>query len=232
MSQQRMNYPSGGTSQNVINIDNIEVVRSRMIQVNDAQSEFLANLSASDDPTSLNWITFLNKINTFLSKHTGLSNTFIESTLRKIMLYPKEAPPVELEQIFNTLLRTKQIPEIENLEQEIKQEISIQENLLNLELELKKNLNDIDDDNKWDKLFDEWDKRYKEHDYIASQSSIICENILGDNNNLKRRLEEDTIDLDKESRDDVENVEDLTIEKVLAYMSSGIQEGKGPIPFK
>lgn len=55
MSQQRMNYPSGGTSQNVINIDNIEVVRSRMIQVNDAQSEFLANLSASDDPTSLNW---------------------------------------------------------------------------------------------------------------------------------------------------------------------------------
>lgn len=51
MSQQRM---SSGTSQNVQNIDNIEVVRSRMIQVNDAQSEFLANLSASED-TSLNW---------------------------------------------------------------------------------------------------------------------------------------------------------------------------------
>jgi hypothetical protein len=173
----------------------------------------------------------LNKINTFLSKHTGLSNIFIESTLRRIMLYPKEAPPVELEQIFNTLLRTKQIPEIENLEQEIKQEISLQENLLNLELEVKKNLSDIDDDNKWDKLFDEWDKRYKEHDYIASKSSSICENILGDNNNLKRRLE-DSIDLDKELHDDVDSVEDLTMEKVLAFMSSGIQEGKGPSPFR
>ncbi|RIA96519.1 hypothetical protein C1645_733262 [Glomus cerebriforme] len=220
--QQRMNY-TGGITQNVTNIDHIEVVRSRMIQVNDAQSEFLANLSVSEDPS---WINFLNKFNTFLSKHTGLSNTFIDSTLRKIMLYPKEAPPVELEQIFNTLLRTKQIPEIEILEQEIKQEISLQENLLNLELEIKKNLNDIDDDSKWDKLFDEWEKRYKEHDFIALSSSQICENIFGDIN-LKNRLS-DSIDFDKDLHDDVENIEDLTMEKVLAFMSSGIQEGKGP----
>jgi len=53
--QQRMNYPGGGTSQNVINIDHIEVVRSRMIQVNEAQTEFLANLSASEDPSSVSW---------------------------------------------------------------------------------------------------------------------------------------------------------------------------------
>jgi len=175
-------------------------------------------------------INFLNKFNTFLAKHTGLSNAFIDSTLRKIMLYPKDAPPVELEQIFNTLLRTKQIPEIENLEQEIKQEISLQENLLNLELDVKKNLNDIDDDNKWDKLFEEWDKRYKEHDFIASKSSDFCENILGDIN-PKKRLD-DSIDLDKDLHDDVENIEDLTMEKVLAFMSSGIQEGKGPGPSK
>ena len=47
--QQRINYSGGGTSQSVIYMDNIEVVKSRMIHVNDAQSEFLANLSVSED---------------------------------------------------------------------------------------------------------------------------------------------------------------------------------------
>jgi hypothetical protein len=59
MAQQRMNYSGGGASQNVMlnidHIDHIEVVRSRMIQVNDTQSEFLKWLSASEDPTSINW---------------------------------------------------------------------------------------------------------------------------------------------------------------------------------
>jgi len=56
MAQKRMNYPGGGASQNVmINIDHIEAIRSRMIQVNDAQSEFLKNLSVSEDPTSISW---------------------------------------------------------------------------------------------------------------------------------------------------------------------------------
>ncbi|CAG8659926.1 13894_t:CDS:2 [Funneliformis caledonium] len=207
---------SGIPSGAMLNIDQIEVVRSRMIQVNGAQAEFLEFLATAEEPNSISWVDYLNRFNIFLSKHTGLSNTFIDSNLRKNILHPKDAPPVELEQIFITLLRTKQRPEIENLEEEIKHEISSQENLLNLELETKKN----DDDNKWDKLFDEWDRRYKEHDFIATTAAEICENILGDINHKKRL--DDNIGLDKS--DDAENIDikqDLTMEKILVFMSSG-----------
>ncbi|CAI2180485.1 8088_t:CDS:2 [Funneliformis geosporum] len=207
---------SGIPSGAMLNIDQIEVVRSRMIQVWSAQTEFLEFLASAEDPNSISWADYLNRFNIFLSKHTGLSNTFIDSNLRKNILHPKDAPPVEVEQTFITLLRTKQTPEIENLEEEIKHEISSQENLLDLELETKKN----DDDNKWDKLFDEWDRRYKEHDIIANNASDICENILGDIN-LKKRLD-DNIGLDKS--DDAENIDikqDLTMEKILIFMSSG-----------
>ncbi|CAG8771304.1 6568_t:CDS:2, partial [Acaulospora morrowiae] len=168
---------------NMENMDQVEVVRSRMIQVNDAQGEFLAGFDVND--TNVNWVDYLNRYNIFLSKHTGLSNTFIDSNFKKIVLHPKEIPPEDQEELISTLLRTKPIPEIAQKEKQIKHDISVEEGLDGLEKDAKEDKND---ETKWDRLLKEWESRYNEHRDITKNASMFCEDVIG-KMDIKCRME-------------------------------------------
>nr|CAG8608577.1 4477_t:CDS:2 [Entrophospora candida] len=173
----------------LVNLDQIEMVRSRMIQINDAQGDFIQNVQATDE---------------------------LKTNFRNIMLYPKEAPPLQSESTFATLLRTKQIPEIEQLEDEIKNDIAIEEGLDNYEKEaIEKS-----DENKLANLLDEWVKKYEEHGNVAAVASEYYENNIGEIINTKKRLE----DSDEKIEEFGDGINDITLESVLAYISSGIEK--------
>ncbi|CAG8433595.1 10908_t:CDS:2 [Diversispora eburnea] len=199
----RVNYPSSAPN-TMFNYDQIETVRSRMMQVDESQTEFL-------------------KIND-LTQHTGLSNTFIESNFKKVILHPREIPPVEQEEKFSTLLRTKPIPEIANKEKQIKLEVAIEEGLDGIEKDAKEDMND---EAKWVKLQKEWEIRYKEHREVAKTASLICEDIIG-KMDVKRRLEVEEENT-KPKDEDIGTQQKLSLEDVLEFMSSGKQNGKGPL---
>ncbi|RHZ78678.1 hypothetical protein Glove_158g48 [Diversispora epigaea] len=215
----RVNYPSSAPN-TMFNYDQIETVRSRMMQVDESQTEFL-NIN---DLTQVSWVDYLNRYNIFLSKHTGLSNTFIESNFKKVVLHPREIPPVEQEEKFSTLLRTKPIPEIANKEKQIKLEVAIEEGLDGIEKDAKEDMND---EAKWDKLQKEWEIRYKEHREVAKTASLICEDIIG-KMDVKRRLEVEEEET-KPNNEDIGTQQKLSLEDVLEFMSSGRQNGKGPL---
>ena len=161
---------------------------------------------------------YLSLLSVILSKHINLSNTLIDSNLRKLTLFPKEALPPESEHILATLLRTKQIPEVSNLEQDILSSITVQEGLESQEAEA--NL-DKEDEERWDALLKEWVKRYEVHDRVCTEAARICEDMLGARESV-RRLEEIGDGKTEEEKDDI------TLEDVLSFISSGVQNGKGP----
>lgn len=163
-------------------------------------------------------VDYLNRYNIFLSKHTGLSSKFIESNFKRYILHPKEIPPVEQEEKFSTLLRTKPIPEIAQKEKQIKHEVAIEEGLDEIEKDTKEDMND---EAKWDKLLKEWEIRYSEHREVSRTASIICEDIIG-RMDVKRRLEVEE-EGNKPKDDDVETQKKLSLENVLEFMSSGKQ---------
>ncbi|CAG8504381.1 16086_t:CDS:2 [Acaulospora colombiana] len=177
-----------------------------MIQVNDAQTEFLGSFDISEDPN-----------------HTGLSNTFIDSNFKKIVLHPKEIPPEDQEEMIATLLRTKPIPEIAQREKQIKQEIAIEEGLDDLERDARKDMND---ETKWERLQKEWQSRYNEHKELVRTASAFCEDTI-EKMEIKFRIEpEEDVKIKKE---DTGTRANLTLENVLEFMSSGFQNGKGPV---
>ncbi|CAG8556896.1 16819_t:CDS:2 [Cetraspora pellucida] len=200
-------------------LEHVEFVRSRMSSINEAQQEFINSKGDIKEPS--NWVDYLNRFNIFLSKHVGFSSTFIELNLRRIVVYPKEIPPPEQDEKISFLLRTKRIPEIEEEEERIKHNVSIDEDLYQDE---KDAIVDMNDETKWDKLLNEWMLRYTEHAKVALAASEFSENVIGDIN-IKLRLEDDETDSNL-TTEETGSQSDLTLEKVLAFMSSGIQDSK------
>ncbi|KAF0480166.1 mediator of RNA polymerase II transcription subunit 8 [Gigaspora margarita] len=196
-------------------LEHVEFVRSRMCSVNEAQQEFITYMNEIKDPSVVNWVDYLNRFNIFLSKHVGFSNTFIESNLRKIVVHPKEIPPPEQDEKISFLLRTKRIPEIEEEEERIKHNVSIEEDLYQDE---KDAIVDMNDETKWDKLLNEWMLRYSEHAKVASTASEVAESVVGEIN-TKFRVEDDS----NLTSEETGSQGDLTLEKVLSFMSSGTQ---------
>ncbi|CAG8457837.1 9810_t:CDS:2 [Paraglomus occultum] len=204
------------TTNMAANLDYVQTVKSRLVQLNDSQATFLDKFGSVDN--NFTWPDYLSLLTIILSKHINLSNTLIDSNLRKLTLFPKEPLPPESEHILATLLRTKQIPEVSNLEQEILSSITVQEGLESQEAEA--NL-DKEDEERWDALLKEWVKRYEVHDRVCTEAARICEDMVGAREST-RRLEGIGDDKTEEEKDDI------TLEDVLSFISSGVQNGKGP----
>ncbi|CAG8664117.1 715_t:CDS:2 [Ambispora leptoticha] len=207
-------------------IPEIEAVRLKMTQLNESQTQFLVSANpALPDP--LSWFEhispdYLSKFNVLLSKHTNLSNTLIDPKLQKIMLHPNESLPDEQDLTLRTLLRTKQIPEIEEIETETKREIAVQEGLWEQECDAVQSKDkESDDEEKWEVLKQEWQKIYDEHEAVCKKTSTFVEEILAKENleGFKRLPEPVIQDDDKEQ---------LALEEVLRFMSSGAKNGKMP----
>ncbi|CAG8662733.1 6303_t:CDS:2, partial [Racocetra fulgida] len=161
-------------------------------------------------------VDYLNRFNIFLTKHVGFSNTFIESNLRRIAVFPKEVPPPDQDEKISFLLRTKRIPEIEEEEETIKHNVSIDEDLYQDE---KDAIVDMNDETKWDKLLNEWMSRYNEHAKVALAASEFSENVIGEIN-VKSRIEDNETDSNL-TTEETGSQGDLTLEKLVLHKRSG-----------
>ncbi|KAG9290782.1 hypothetical protein G9A89_011745 [Geosiphon pyriformis] len=225
-------------------------VHGKMLQLNESQTHFY--LSA--DPLSENplaWPEYLSKFNVLLSKHTNLSNSLAEPKLRKTLLYPKEFLADEQDLRLRTLLRTKQIPEIEESELKLKFDIAVQEGLWGQELdaiESKDKITGVDDEEKWEALLIEWKKIYEEHDMVCQTATSIVEDLLTkENMEGSKRLSDPLMDADEDDEMDGESKkvpppidagaamqrdrmeQECSLEDVLDFMSSGIKNGRMPL---
>lgn len=155
------------------------------------------------------------------------------------MLHPIEPVPDEIEQTLRTILRTKQIPEIEVPEDEIKEAIAIQEGLLAEEIEAMKSQEE--DEDKWKALLAKWKNIYEEHEKVCTKASTLVDDLLAKENmeGFKRFPEPVPNDetTGKPTKDALQPTDNsrpglLTLEDVLGFMSSGMRNGKIPVVSK
>ncbi|CAG8649278.1 6986_t:CDS:1, partial [Ambispora gerdemannii] len=125
---------------------------------------------------------------------------------------------------LRTLLRTKQIPEIEEFETETKREIAVQEGLWEQECDAVQSKDkESDDEEKWEALKQEWQKIYDDHENVCKKTSTFVEEILAkENMEGFKRLPVPSIQNDDSDK------EQLALEDVLGFTSSGTKNGKMP----
>ncbi|KAK9723012.1 hypothetical protein K7432_002262 [Basidiobolus ranarum] len=192
-----------------VNIVELEAVRSKLLQLQETFNFFLQTVNP-ELPIAA-WPEILNKFNILVAKYVNLNNEIINPIFKKLVLHPNEPATTDQEnQIMGVLLRTKQIPEIERGEQEVKEEVSIPEDikaLMENDIAAMQNALSI------------WQAKIKKYDSFCNFAEETFDKHM-DKAILKTRYVPEE---EKDISEDIgmEEVDKKSLEETLAWISSG-----------
>ncbi|KAJ3113867.1 hypothetical protein HDU96_002820 [Phlyctochytrium bullatum] len=92
----------------------LAVLRSKLQQLVDSLTAFL------DMPMAAQWTEILAQFNSLISKFQTVTNELQAPYVRQLLLYPSKISPQDPEFVPRVFLRTKLIPEIENMEKALR----------------------------------------------------------------------------------------------------------------
>ncbi|KAJ3106030.1 hypothetical protein HDU96_008361 [Phlyctochytrium bullatum] len=92
----------------------LAVLRSKLQQLDDSLTAFL------DMPMAAQWTEILAQFNSLISKFQTVTNELQAPYVRQLLLYPSKISPQDPEFVPRVFLRTKLIPEIENMEKALR----------------------------------------------------------------------------------------------------------------
>jgi uncharacterized protein YdcH (DUF465 family) len=225
-------------SQVTLDPSTLQELESLRIKLQSLQETFNTHLAYLRDPKyPFSWPDLLNKFNMLTAKFASLSEDFYaqmdpnsNSTLPKLMLHPGTPTATESEtQILSVLLRTKLIPDIERLEEQIQVAVVA---------EFGEPEGAMDEDRVLKKKQEHWSKLINRHDQLAGQAHDIVnelvtnfrENILAEAEQQERqRREVASVEPEwkKEGFSNEEVWRKYQLECMASFLSSGRDELQG-----
>ncbi|KXN67700.1 hypothetical protein CONCODRAFT_80029 [Conidiobolus coronatus NRRL 28638] len=102
--------------ENKLNVQELQSTKLKIAQIRDSLSEFY-NMINFNDQQMANWTDVFTKYNILVAKYLNLTDELTNFNYKKLFLHPDQALSEDLQiRAVGTLLRTKQIPQVEDLQ--------------------------------------------------------------------------------------------------------------------